>query len=90
MPTPARYYALQWFFDHEEHGPNGVFGRKAPSARMRRLMAKQGEVMRVPLGQFDYQVWRLTPQGREVLEGRPKVRRRSLPRIHKAKEDASP
>ena len=40
-PTTARYRALQWFFDHEKHGVDCVFGRKAPSAKMRRLMARR-------------------------------------------------
>lgn len=84
MPSPARYNALQWFFDHEAQGPDGVFTRRPPSARMRRLMAKQGELIRLPIGQFEYQKWLLTDKGREVLAGRPqpKGRRRRLPRIY--------
>ena len=83
MPTPARYYALQWLLDHEVLGPDGVFDRKPPSARMRRLMAQEGDVYRLPVGQFNYQQWRLTPQGRDkLLQKKPRVRRRSLPRIH--------
>jgi hypothetical protein len=89
MPTPARYYALQWFFDHEELGPDAVFNRKPPSGRMRKLMAHEGQVSRLSVGQFKYEKWRLTPQGREVLESKPKVRRRCLPRIHKAKEETA-
>jgi hypothetical protein len=87
MTTPARYRALQWFLDHETLGPDGVFGKKPPSARMVRLMAREEEVVRLPTGQFGYQKWLLTAQGREKLLNKPKVRRRSLPRIH-AKEDA--
>lgn len=80
MLTPARYYALQWFSDHEALGPDGVFGRKPPSARMRRLMAKEGQVIRLPIGQFEYQKWLLTPQGREALAAKPPPRRsRSMP-----------
>jgi hypothetical protein len=81
MPTPARYYALQWFYDHEILGPDGVFSRKPPSGRMRKLMAQEGQVIRLPLGQFDYQKWRLTPLGLEVLQNKPEPKtRRSLPR----------
>jgi hypothetical protein len=70
MPTPARYRALQWFLDHEAQGPDEVFNRRPPSARMRKLMAKEGQVVRLPLGQFEHHHWRLTPLGREVLEKR--------------------
>jgi hypothetical protein len=87
MTTPARYRALQWFLDHETLGPDGVFGKKPPSARMVRLMVNEGQIMRLPLGQFKYGKWLLTKQGRDVLNSKPQVRRRSLPRIH-AKEDA--
>ena len=88
MPTAARYKALQWFLDHEEQGPDAVFNRKPPSGRMRRLMARQGQVERLPLGQFGYEKWRLTPLGRKALENKPKPkgRRRSLPRLHKQQE----
>jgi hypothetical protein len=83
MTTPARYKALKWFLDHEELGPDGVFSRRPPSARMRRLMAKDGQVYRIPVGQFAYQQWRLTPEGREELQKQPLPRshRRCLPRI---------
>jgi len=79
MPTPARYYALQWFSDHEAHGPDAVIGRKAPTARMRSLMEKEGEVTHEPVGQFKYRKWILTPAGRKKLETKPpKKRRREL------------
>jgi hypothetical protein len=80
MPTPARWYALAWFRDHETGGPDAVFGRKAPSARMRRLMVKQGEVERAPVGQFAYQKWTLTTLGHEVL-GKKQTRRSRKPRV---------
>jgi hypothetical protein len=70
MPTPARYIALQWFADHEALGPDAVFQRKPPSARMRHMMAQEGEVMRLPIGQFEYQKWLLTDKGREILAAR--------------------
>ena len=89
MPTPARYRALQWLLDHERTGPDGVFTAKPPSARMRKIMAKDGQVMRIPVGQFEHYQWRLTPEGREVLRNQPtpRGRRRSLPRIHKEMAD---
>lgn len=87
MTTPARYKALKWFLDHEELGPNGVLTRRPPSARMRKLMAQDDQVFRIPVGQFSYQQWRLTPKGREILANQPPPRghRRCMPRI---KEDA--
>jgi hypothetical protein len=68
MTTPARYRALQWFCDHEEHGPDAVIARKPPTTRMRRLMEKEGEVDHEPVGQFKYRKWVLTPAGREKLK----------------------
>lgn len=80
MPTTARYHALQWFRDHEEGGPDAVFNRRPPTVRMRRLMAKEGEVVRLPLGQFEHFQWRLTPLGRDKLAKQPPPRRnRSMP-----------
>jgi hypothetical protein len=75
MTTSARFKALQWFLDHETLGPDGVFDRKPPSTRMRRLMARQGEVVRLPVGQFEYQKWILTAQGRDTLKTKPPPRR---------------
>jgi hypothetical protein len=80
MPTPARFYALQWFHDHEAHGPDSVIGRRPPTTRMRRLMLKEGEVENQPVGQFKFRKWRLTPAGREKLQTKPPPRRsRSMP-----------
>jgi len=79
MTTAARLKALQWFHDHEVGGPNAVFDRRPPSAKMRRLMAKEDQVMRLPVGQFEYHQWRLTPLGREVLAKRPTRRRKQKP-----------
>jgi hypothetical protein len=76
MTTSARYRALQWFHDHEALGPDGVFGRKPPTTRMRRLMAKEGEVYRIPVGQFAFGKWLLTPQGREKLDAKPLPRKK--------------
>lgn len=85
MATPARYTALQWFFDHEAQGPDGVFNRKPPTVRMRKLMEADGHVVKEPVGQFGYRRWLLTAKGRELLEKKPSVRRRCLPRIRKPK-----
>jgi hypothetical protein len=52
---------------------------------MRRLMAKEGQVAKQPIGQFKYQRWLLTAKGRQVLKAKPVVRRRGLPRIRKTK-----
>jgi hypothetical protein len=79
MTTTARYNALKWFADHERLGPDGVLGRDPPSARMRRLMAKEGHVYRLPVGQFEYQKWLLTPEGREVLEQKGKRKKVGAP-----------
>lgn len=88
MPTSARYYALQWFFDHEALGPNGVFGRKPPTSRMRKLMEEEGHVAKEPVGQFKFQRWLLTAKGREALQAKPAVRRVRLPRVRKTKLEA--
>jgi hypothetical protein len=91
MPTtPARYSALKWFFDHETLGPDEMLTRKPPSARMRRLMAREGQVERQPLGQFEYQKWLLTAQGRAVLAAKPPPRRsRSMPDANSPKRTQS-
>ena len=81
MTTPARYNALQWFFDHEVLGRTEMLTRPPPTVRMRKLMAREEQVYRIPVGQLDHYQWRLTAKGREVLENKPKIRRRSLPRI---------
>jgi hypothetical protein len=87
MTTPARYRALQWFLDHEVLGPDAVLlGRKPPSTKMRRLMAREGQVIRLPLGQFEYQKWLLTPLGRETLQRKP---RRGLPRLHSHEKETT-
>jgi hypothetical protein len=75
MPTPARYHALQWFHDHEALGRDEMLTRDPPTVRMRRLMAKEGEVVRIPVGQLEHYQWRLTPLGREKLLGKPPPRR---------------
>jgi hypothetical protein len=75
--TPARYAALQWFLDHEMLGPDAMLRRKPPSARMRRLMAEDGQVSRLRLGQFALGKWSLTPQGRAVLKAKPARKRRT-------------
>ena len=76
MPTPARYVALRWFYDHEALGPDEVLRRKPPSARIRRLMVENGEVEKVPVGQFAFQKWVLTDKGREILNQKPPPRKR--------------
>jgi hypothetical protein len=86
MPSAARYYALAWFRDHAEGGPDAVFNRKPPSGRMRKLMEAEGQVAKESVGQFKFQRWLLTAKGREVLEAKKAVRRRCLPRIRKAKK----
>ena len=75
MTTPARYNALQWFHDHEALGRTEMLTRKPPTARMRKLMAKEGQVYRIPVGQLDHYQWRLTPEGRKALEKKPPSRR---------------
>jgi hypothetical protein len=76
VTTSARYKALQWFLDHEALGPDEMLTRRPPSARMRRLMAREGQVMRLPIGQFEYQKWLLTPLGKETLQNKPQGKRR--------------
>jgi hypothetical protein len=79
MVTRSRYIALKWFADHEAKGPDEVFRRRPPSARMRGLMLKEGDIQRDDVGQFKYGRWLLTPQGRDKLQAEPlpKTKRRS-------------
>jgi hypothetical protein len=77
MVTAARYAALQWFLDHETLGPDAMLRRKPPLARMRRLMAKEGHVSRLPLAQFALGTWSLTPHGSAVLKTKPARKRRT-------------
>lgn len=79
MPTPARFHALQWFADHEDLGRTAMLTRTPPSTKMRRLMAKEGQAVRIPVGQLDHYQWRLTPLGRETLAKKPPPRKRSAP-----------
>lgn len=72
MTTRARFRALAWFADHEALGPDGVFDRRPPTNRMRKLMVREDQVMPAPIGQFKYQQWRLTPHGRAVLANKPR------------------
>ncbi|WLB24917.1 hypothetical protein QIH85_23850 [Bradyrhizobium japonicum] len=72
--TTARYAALQWFADHERD-PLSVLMAAKPSTKMRRLMAREGQVFRVPVGQFNYDRWLLTDAGRAALASRPKGRK---------------
>jgi hypothetical protein len=69
--TPARYRALQWFADHERD-PLSVLMKEKPSTKMRRLMAREGQVFRVPVGQFNYDRWLLTDEGRGLLANKPR------------------
>lgn len=47
-----------------------------PSVRMRRLMVKEGHVVRLPVGQFGFDKWVLTFAGREALAlGRNRIER---------------
>ena len=39
-------------------------------------MAREGEVSRVPVGQFEYYQWRLTPLGLELLQSKKPSRRK--------------
>jgi hypothetical protein len=44
MTTTMRWRALRWFADHAVD-VNGVMGRKQPSAWMRRLMIREGQLV---------------------------------------------
>jgi len=76
VTTRSRFYALQWFFDHEARGPNAVIDRKPPTARMVRLMKKEGELTTEPVGQFKYHKWILSPAGHEKLRHKPPPRKK--------------
>jgi hypothetical protein len=70
MTTSARYRALKWFHDHETLGSDAMLSREPPTTRMRRLMAKEGQAIRMPTGQFEHHKWRLTELGLEVLRNK--------------------
>src|ERR1700751_2093820 len=66
MTSPARYRALRWFADHEAD-PLSVLSRKRPSVRMRNLMEREHQLVRIALGQFNHHRWLLTGMGEQVL-----------------------
>jgi hypothetical protein len=67
--TTARWRALFWFADHARD-VNAVMGRKLPSTRMRNLMIREGQVVRVPAGGFGHARFVLTETGGALLESR--------------------
>jgi hypothetical protein len=74
MTTPARYRALEWFADHERD-PLSVLLRKRPSARMRNLMAREGQVVADRAGTVQLPPLAFDRHGRASAgrqEGRPK------------------
>jgi hypothetical protein len=91
MTTPARYRALQWFLDHEELGRTAMLKRDPPTTKMRRLMAREGQVLRIPVGQLDHYQWRLTPAGRRALQNKPQRKRnRTRPDAKQQSDQRSP
>jgi hypothetical protein len=56
---------------HQGDGGNVRSGRQA-YRKMRRLMAREGQVFRVPVGQFNYDRWLLTDEGRGLLANKPR------------------
>ncbi len=85
--TARRYKALQWFYDHDQLGPDAVLTQKPPTARMRNLMAREHQVMRLPVG-HRLDKWLLTTHGIEALlrkgERRRDARRSKAPRDDQA------
>jgi hypothetical protein len=69
MTTRGRYWALTWFSHHQEDPASVLLGDR-PTVKMSRLMAREGQLLKLPTG------WILTPAGRDVLDKRPKRRRR--------------
>jgi hypothetical protein len=66
MTTTARWRALRWFADHAAD-INAVFGRRMPSAKMRKLMMRDGQIMSSDVGSFKHRRFELTAQGRAML-----------------------
>src|ERR1700752_4925486 len=66
MTSPARYRALRWFADHEAD-PLSVLLRRRPSVRMRNLMEREHQLVRIALGEFNHHRWLLTGMGEQVL-----------------------
>jgi hypothetical protein len=73
MTTPARYRALRWFADHEAD-PLSVLLRRRPSVRMRNLMEREHQLVRIALGQFNHHRWLLTGMGEQVLAAKQRGR----------------
>jgi hypothetical protein len=67
VTTTARYRALQWFADHERD-PLAVLMQERPSTKMVRLMAREDQVYRIPVHQFNYERWLLTDAGKQILQ----------------------
>lgn len=87
--TTARYRALQWFADHERD-PLSVLLTAKPSTKMRRLMAREGQVFRVPVGQFNYDRWLLTDAGRAALAARKQRRKCTTARSPQSPQQIEP
>ncbi len=83
--TARRYKALKWFYDHDVVGPDYVLTQTPPTARMRNLMAREHQVMRLPVG-HRLDKWLLTTHGIEALL-RKGERRRDARRSKAARGD---
>lgn len=64
--TTMRWRALNWFANHEAD-QHSVMGQRVPTAKMRNRMVREGQLLRVPVGQFDFHRFILTHAGRELL-----------------------
>lgn len=75
MTSSARWTALRWFRDHEID-INAVAGRRRPSSRMWRLMIREGQLDKRPVGSFGHARFVLTDAGKQLLASRRRARAR--------------
>jgi hypothetical protein len=75
MTTAARWRALHWFKDHAAD-VNAVMGRRQPTAKMRRLMIREGQLEAKKLDGFKLQAFVLTAAGAAVEASRRRNNRR--------------
>jgi hypothetical protein len=81
MTTTARWRALRWFADHAAD-INKVMGRRQPSGKMRKLMIREGQLQRVPVGGFGHAYFVLTEQGWLMLANKHKRKKANKEEDH--------
>jgi hypothetical protein len=73
--SKARLQALLWF-DKVERDPVMTFGPYVPSTLLRERMLADGQIMKEPVGQFNFVRYRLTEAGRALMMREQPIKRR--------------